>query len=142
MFDGDDAPTSRHGAGFCDGVAVGCATFHLNQWEAEPAWQLRGMATLPEYRGKGIGRAVLAMIEADLEAQPGETHGGADVGPLLWCNARVPAVEFYRRLGWRVVSGEFEIPTAGPHVKMIKRLTPRRTATGAGPRTGGTSPGW
>jgi len=41
---------------------------------------------------------------------------------LLWCNARVPAVGFYESLGWRVVSERFEIPTAGPHVKMVRRL--------------------
>jgi hypothetical protein len=42
---------------------------------------------------------------------------------LLWCNARVPAVPFYREMGWAVVSEPFEIPTAGPHVRMVKRLT-------------------
>ena len=117
MFAGDDELTSRHCGAFCGDVAVGCATFHASQWEDEPAWQLRGMATLPDYRGKGIGRAVLDEMEADLTA-------GAATGPgaLLWCNARVPAVGFYQTMGWRVVSGQFEIPTAGPHVKMIKRL--------------------
>ena len=45
-------------------------------------------------------------------------------GALLWCNARVPYVPFYEAMGWRVVSGQFEIPTAGPHVKMLKRLAP------------------
>ena len=44
-------------------------------------------------------------------------------GPLLWCNARTPAVGFYENMRWRVVSAPFEIPTAGPHVKMVKRLT-------------------
>jgi GNAT superfamily N-acetyltransferase len=117
IFAGDDAPTSRHAGGFCDGVAVGCATFHGSRWEEEPAWQLRGMATLPEFRGKGIGRALLEQMEAEFDGT-----GQAGAGTLLWCNARVPAVGFYQTMGWRVVSGQFEIPTAGPHVKMIKRL--------------------
>ena len=40
---------------------------------------------------------------------------------LLWCNARVPAMGFYQKLAWQVVSDEFHIPTAGPHVKMVRR---------------------
>ena len=43
--------------------------------------------------------------------------------PQLWCNARTPAVGFYQRMGWAVVSDVFEIPTAGPHVRMTKRLS-------------------
>jgi hypothetical protein len=43
---------------------------------------------------------------------------------LLWCNARrtIPAAGFYQKQGWTIVSDIFEIPTAGPHVKMSKRL--------------------
>ena len=119
LFPGDDAPTSRHWAAISDGLVVGCATLHASQWEGEPAWQLRGMATVPEFRGKGIGRALLEEMVAEFHAA-----GPAGAGTLLWCNARVPAVGFYQTMGWQVVSGQFEIPTAGPHVKMIKRLAP------------------
>ena len=41
---------------------------------------------------------------------------------LFWCNARVPALRFYQRHGWRIVSDQFDIPTAGPHRKLVKRL--------------------
>ena len=115
IFAGDDLPTSRHCGAFVDDLAVGCATLHASEWEGEPAWQLRGMATLPEFRGRGLGRAVLDEMEAEFAP-------GRGAGALLWCNARVPAVGFYETMGWRVVSPGFEIPTAGPHVKMIKRL--------------------
>jgi len=114
IFEGDHEPTSRHYGAFADQRNVGCASFHLNCWLDEPAWQLRGMATAPDFRGNGLGRAMLSFVESDLLAtQP--VH-------LLWCNARVPAARFYQRLGWQIVSEEFEIPTAGPHVRMVKRL--------------------
>ena len=115
LFPGDDAPTSRHYGAFRGGKVVCCATLHASEWEAEPAWQLRGMATAPQARRTGLGRRVLKLIEDDLRG-----HAGGVL--LLWCNARVPAVPFYREMGWEVVSAEFEIPTAGPHVRMIKRL--------------------
>jgi predicted GNAT family N-acyltransferase len=73
------------------------------------------MATSPEYRGKGVGRAMLGVADDDLVADSSATR-------QLWCNARTPAVGFYRTLGWAVVSEEFEIPTAGPHVRMIRTI--------------------
>jgi len=118
IFEGDLDPASRHYGAFISNSpaprAAGCATLHLNQWLDESAWQLRGMATAPDFRGRGLGRDILGFIEADIQAiQPIR---------LLWCNARVPAIRFYQRLGWQLVSDEFEIPTAGPHVRMVKRL--------------------
>ena len=118
VFPGDEAPTARHYGAFRDAQVVCCATLHANQWENEPAWQLRGMATAPGARRQGFGRRVMVFIEQDLRAG---AHGTTPA--LLWCNARVPAVAFYREMGWRVVSDVFEIPTAGPHVRMLKRLS-------------------
>jgi hypothetical protein len=41
---------------------------------------------------------------------------------LLWANVRKGAVEFYQKCGWGIVSEEFEVPTAGPHFKMSRKL--------------------
>jgi N-acetylglutamate synthase-like GNAT family acetyltransferase len=116
IFDGDEAATSRHFAAVnrAGGAVVACATVHLNAWAGTRAWQLRGMATHPAVRKTGVGRRLLEFLERDLADAP-------DVRQL-WCNARVPAVGFYERMGWDVVSEVFEIPTAGPHVRMTKRL--------------------
>jgi GNAT superfamily N-acetyltransferase len=122
VFEGDDLPSSRHCGAFCEGVAVGCATLLASRWEHEPAWQLRGMATAPELRGMGLGRAMLEQLESALVA---DAQADGTVPLLLWCNARVPAVRFYQNQRWAVISEQFEIPTAGPHVKMMKRLAPR-----------------
>ena len=89
-------------------------TLHPSDWKGEPAWQLRGMATAPGHQRRGLGRRVLEYLEADIRAE------GAF--RLLWCNARVPAVNFYWRMGWSATSDPFDIPTAGPHVRMVKRL--------------------
>ena len=121
VFDGDEAETSRHYAALSgsldapDGV-IGCATLHLVAWRGEPAWQLRGMATAPGFRGRGVGRELMALLESDLLADR------PTLPRLLWCNARVPALGFYQRQGWDVVSEQFDIPTAGPHFRMVKRL--------------------
>ncbi len=116
MFDGDDAPTSRHYAASRGAEVIGCATVHWNEWEGRPAWQLRGMATADGFRRQGIGRHLLRFLEEDLASDfPSPVS--------LWCNARTPAIPFYAGQGWAVRSAVFDIPTAGPHVKMFKSLS-------------------
>ena len=115
IFAGDDEPQARHFVATIDGRIVGCVTLLLNEWKDEPAWQLRGMAVEPGIQRGGIGSRLLQACEESVLSSP--TH-------LLWCNARVPASGFYTKHGWRTVSEGFEFPTAGPHVKMLKRLEP------------------
>lgn len=66
------------------------------------------MATDPARRGAGFGAALLAGCV--------EHAGGAE----LWCNARLEAVDFYRRAGFDVVSEPFDIAGIGPHVVMAR----------------------
>ena len=94
-------------------VVVACATVLVNQWEGRSACQLRGMAVDPGYQKCGLGGRLLAEIER-VAVESG-------VG-LIWANARTPAAEFYRKNGWEIVSEMFEIPTAGPHFKMVRKL--------------------
>lgn len=123
IFDGDDAPTTRHAVAVAGGGRiVCCATVMLSPVPAEvehygnrPAFRLRGMATDEAYRGKGLGGRVSHLLEH--ESQRVQPTG------LLWCNARIGAVRFYREMGWEVVSREtYDIPTAGLHHTMVKRL--------------------
>jgi GNAT superfamily N-acetyltransferase len=113
LFDGDLDPTSLHLAAIEGGCVVGCVTLHVSPWQQQPAWQLRGMAVAPGRQKSGIGRALLERVDEHVAADP--------IRKMLWCNARVPAARFYQKLGWEIVSEMFEIPTAGPHFKMIKR---------------------
>ncbi|MDB5356877.1 MAG: acetyltransferase, gnat family [Phycisphaerales bacterium] len=119
IFPGDELATSRHYGALLPAAAsaciVGCATLHLNQWEGRPAWQLRGMATAAGHRGQGLGRSLLVFIEKEILTNPSTPK-------RLWCNARVPAAGFYETLGWQIVSEQFDIPTAGPHVRMTREL--------------------
>jgi predicted N-acetyltransferase YhbS len=78
--------------------------------ESQAPWQLRGMATDPAVRGSGAGRALVAEGLARLAAQ------GAD---LVWCDARVAAVGFYERMGFRVVTEQFDKPEGGAHLGMV-----------------------
>ena len=101
-------------------VAEGLTLLHFAPHQNEPAWRLRGMATDEGYQSLGLGTAVLAYL-TDLVLSDRGTPGGRVVR-LFWCNARTPAANFYLRQGWQIVSDEFDIPTAGPHYVMVRRV--------------------
>jgi GNAT superfamily N-acetyltransferase len=114
QFPGDDDPVTIHVGAFAGARNVGCATGNLNQWQGRPAWQLRGMAVVPDYQRRGVGQRVLAEMERLIR----ETSNIRQ----LWCNAREIALEFYKSQGWRIESEQFIIETAGPHYKMSRQL--------------------
>jgi GNAT superfamily N-acetyltransferase len=113
-FDGDRDDTTRHFGAFDGDRNIGCLSFMLNEWKGEPAWQLRGMATHPDFSRQGIGRRLLAFSDAYLTRESGIR--------LFWCNARKSAVGFYQKQGWVLESEEFAIPGVGPHFRMSKVL--------------------
>jgi ribosomal protein S18 acetylase RimI-like enzyme len=77
------------------------------------AWRLRGMATEPGLRSRGVGRRVL---DAALD------HITSAGGELVWCNARVPAQGFYERAGFTTHGEPWVDPEIGPHIAMWRDL--------------------
>jgi predicted GNAT family N-acyltransferase len=121
-FPGDDDESTWHVATFridasanCADEAICCASFMLTSFDAkEPAWQLRGMATARPYRCCGLGRELLNWAQSKI-LQTSTVR-------FFWCNARLSAIPFYEKIGWRCVSEQFEDPVAGPSRKMVQRL--------------------
>jgi predicted GNAT family N-acyltransferase len=117
MAGDDDARTVHLAARTIDGRIVGVVRFSPAPcpWcpGARAPWQLRGMATDPEVRGTGAGRA---LVDEGL-------HRVAELGgDLVWCDARVTAAGFYERMGFTVVTEPYEKPPIGPHVGMLISL--------------------
>lgn len=69
-------------------------------------YRLRGMATEPDHRGRGLGRDLIHSALEHLRAQQAD---------LLWCNARENALRFYTKLDFTTHGGPFDIPGIGPH---------------------------
>ena len=91
-----------------------CASFMAERLAKEVAWKMRGMATATEYEHRGLGRKLLEWSENAIRLK--------SESRLLWCNARLSAIGFYRKMGWDIVSLQFNIPGVGPHHRMMKRL--------------------
>ena len=77
------------------------------------------MATDAAARGTGAGRALIDHGLAQVAARGGD---------LVWCDARVAAAGFYERMGFTVVTGEFDKPGIGPHVGMVIDLAAHRAS--------------
>jgi len=77
-------------------------------------FQLRGMATDPAYRNKGIGNLVVNFGVLYLRGRNAR---------YIWCNARREAYTFYAGLGFETISAEFEIEGVGPHKKMYLKIS-------------------
>ena len=114
IFEGDDEPTAIHLGAFERGTMVGCVTLLQREWQGGPAWQMRGMAVDETMRGMGVGATLLEEVD--------NIAAASEFSQQLWCNARLVAKPFYERHGWKVESELFDIPTAGPHHVMSKRL--------------------
>jgi ribosomal protein S18 acetylase RimI-like enzyme len=116
VWPGDDAPEALH-LGISDQAGlVGVASIAPEPLPGDAragAWRVRGMAVRPECRRSGCGRALL---EAAL------AHARSRGGSTVWCNARTPAVPFYRAHGFETRGEEFELPQIGPHYLMWRPL--------------------
>ena len=113
----DHDPRTVHLGAFMDGRLVTVGSFLPDAQEdglAEGEFRLRGMVTVPEHRGAGLGGTLLDRGVV-LVARQG--------GRLVWCNGRTGAVGFYRRHGFGPVGEEFETPGTGPHIRFVRTIT-------------------
>lgn len=111
VYPGDEDPAVVHlGAFDAAGRLVGCASLFPRE---DGTLQLRGMGVDTSLQRGGVGAAIVRAAHNIAVAQR---------RPSLWCNARLIAVGFYKRQGWKVEGAQFDVPDIGPHYVM--RWTP------------------
>ncbi|MGK0358254.1 MAG: GNAT superfamily N-acetyltransferase [Bradymonadia bacterium] len=120
VYGGDAAPETMHVGAFIDDKMIGVASIFRQAPEynvSHPAaWRVRGMATLDDHRGKAVGAKMMQSLLR---------HAATNGGRLAWCNARVPAIGFYSRMGFEQVGAVFDLPVIGPHVIMERPIKRR-----------------
>lgn len=113
----EDEDISFHLGAFKDSQLVSVASFYYDRNTTFPElhqYQLRGMATLPEFQGQGLSSELLNMAFPIIKQ---------NFCTLLWCNARVTAIGFYEKVGFKIHSSEpFDIEGIGMHVLMFKNI--------------------
>lgn len=117
VFEGDLSTETFHLGYFFDEDLIGVASFMKKQnpmFHQPFQYQLRGMAVLPEFEGKGIGATLLKAGEAELQK--------LDKLVFLWFNARNYAIGFYEKFGYQTIGTEFDVPGVCPHIVMFQQL--------------------
>jgi predicted GNAT family N-acyltransferase len=113
----DDEDISFHLGAFKDSKLVSVASFFYDRntlFSDQHQYQLRGMATMPEFQGQGLSSELLTMAFPIIKQ---------NFCTLLWCNARTSAVGFYEKVGFKQFDGSvFEIEGIGPHLLMFKNI--------------------
>jgi predicted GNAT family N-acyltransferase len=89
-WENDDV--SVHFLALYDGIPCGAARWR----RTENGYKLERFAVLKEFRGKGVGAKLVKAVLADLPS-----------GSLIYLNAQLSAVDFYKNLGFEVVGKKF-----------------------------------
>lgn len=113
-YEKDLHPRTLHLGAFEGPRLVGVGTLIPEDEQEElssTCFRVRGMAVLPEYQNTGIGHELLEMmfhhlIDHETEAQ------------LVWCNARINALNLYTSFGFKIFEPEFDIPGSGTHKRL------------------------
>ena len=95
---------------------VTCATFYPEKSikiKSNNAYRLRGMATDANFQRKGYASELMKESFKELKKR------GCDI---LWCNARLVAVDFYKSIGFKIAGDLFDIAGIGPHYYMYKKI--------------------
>ncbi|NLP57949.1 GNAT family N-acetyltransferase [Lutibacter sp. B1] len=115
VFNGDTDNDTFHIGAFEDDKLIAVSSYMKvsNSNFKGNQYQLRGMATLTEYQGLGAGKLMLHKVFSILKTKNID---------ILWCNARVAALNFYKKQGFVVFGDKFDVPQIGDHYVMYVKL--------------------
>ena len=107
-WDGEDAQATHALVLDQDGRPIGAARLLIHDRLAH----IGRMAVLPEWRGRGVGKALLQCLLAAARARSAQS---------VFLNAQTTAVAFYARAGFVVEGAEF-LDAGIPHLRMTRVL--------------------
>jgi len=114
-FNGDFDKETFHLGAFQNEKLIAISSYmkaNNTNFEGEQ-YQLRGMATLEAFQGFGAGKLMLQesfSILKELKIN------------CLWCNARIIAVDFYKKQGFVTFGESFMVNYIGEHYVMYKNF--------------------
>lgn len=110
-FDGDLDNTTHHFGFFLDADIISIVSFYErsnDNFGNRTMVQLRGMATHPDFSGRGFGKDLMLFSIGFFQTKV----------EIIWCNARETAIPFYEKLGFKSTGDKFEIQNIGTHILM------------------------
>jgi GNAT superfamily N-acetyltransferase len=116
QFKGDDDENTVHFGLYQKEQLIGIISIFKeknNLFQEKNQFQIRGMAVLEDFQGKGFGAELVKVAENYCINQNVD---------LIWFNAREIAVSFYKKLGYTSIGDSFLIPDVGIHFAMYKKI--------------------
>jgi len=114
--EGDSNAETRHFGAYENAELIGVASVFKavppNGDQAD-SWRLRGMAVSEKARNSGSGKKLLAHCI---------DYANTQNGNIFWCYARITAIPFYEKYGFKINGVAFDFPHVGPVKLMIKPL--------------------
>ena len=105
-----------HMACIVDEKIVTCASYYPEKSikiKSKRAYRLRGMATDSNFQRKGYASDLMQESFKELKKRDCD---------MVWCNARLGAVDFYKSVGFKIIGEIFDIAEIGPHYYMYKEI--------------------
>ena len=116
QFKGDDDENTVHFGLYQNERLIGIISIFKEKndlFSETNQFQIRGMAVLEEFQGKGFGAELV---------REAENHCISLNTDLIWFNARENAVPFYKKLNYIIIGDSFLIPDVGIHFAMYKKI--------------------
>ena len=116
QFKGDDDDNTTHFGLFLENKLVGIISIFKENNTLFPElnqFQIRGMAVLEAFQGKGFGAELVK------EAENQCINMNAD---LIWFNARENAVPFYEKLDYKIIGNSLLITKKKKHFLIYKKI--------------------
>ena len=105
-----------HMACIVDEKIVTCASYYPEKSikiKSKRGYRLRGMATDSNFQRKGHASDLMQESFKELKKRDCD---------MVWCNARLGAVDFYKSVGFNIIGEIFDIEAIGPHYYMYKEI--------------------
>ena len=116
QFKGDDDENTIHFGLYQNERLIGIISIFKEKndlFSETNQFQIRGMAVLEAFQGKGFGAELV---------KEAENHCINLNTKLIWFNARENAVSFYKKLDYKIIGDSFLIPDVGIHFVMYKKI--------------------
>lgn len=119
-YEGDEASEAHHFGAVDteDNQIVGVVSYMPEQLSVEgesAEVRLRGMAVRPDLQRRGVGSHLLSTTLTKIAVAHPKWR-------RVWAAARTSVTGFYAGHGFEAVGPRFEIPSVGPHQRMVRRL--------------------
>ncbi len=96
---------------YCEGEPIGVCRYFPGEHSGE--YTAGRVAVVKPFRGKGVGRYIMSVIEENVRK---------DGGVRLFVSSQLRALGFYESCGYKKI-GDIYYDEHCPHIKMVKDLT-------------------